>query len=64
MSYTIKENAKKRFKVWLVQNDLTLRQFATKCGVSHQYVSQVVCGKRNITPNVIETFKRGGYELI
>ncbi len=63
-TYIITEPAKKRFKRWLVDNDLTIASFSRKCGVSRQYISSVLNGKVHITPTVIATFKSGGYDLI
>ena len=62
--YVITNTAKKRFKVWLVQNGITLRQFANKCNVSAAYISKVINGKSHITPKCLEIFQRGGYKLL
>ena len=64
MSYKITEQARKRFKHYLIDQDLTLSTFAEKCGVKRQYLVRVLYGKSNVTPHVIEVFKKGGYELI
>ena len=64
MSYLISEEAIKRFKVWLVQNDMTVNSFAKKCGCKRQYLQRVLYGKINVTPHIIEVFKKGGYDLI
>ena len=64
MSYKITEEARKRFKIFLVRNDLTFEAFAQRCGCKRQYIQRVISGKVNVTPHVIEVFKRGGYDLI
>ena len=64
MSYKITDAAKKRFKVWLVQNDLNIGSFAEKCGCKRQYIQRVLGGSINVTPHVIEVFKKGGYDLL
>ena len=62
--YSLTSNATKRFKRWLLDNDLNIAKFSQKCGVSRQYISAVVNGKIHVTSSVIDTFKKGGYELI
>ena len=63
-SYLITEPARKRFKRWLADNDLTIASFSRKCDVSRQYISRVINGNIKITPSVVKTFKAGGYDLI
>lgn len=63
-SYFATPKAKRRFKIWLMDNELSITQFAAKCGVSRQYISSVIDGKIHVTPTVIATFKKGGYEII
>lgn len=63
-SYKITESARKRFKVWLVKNNITLVEFAKKCEVSRNYIYKILNGQRNITKSVLETFRKGGYELL
>lgn len=62
-SYKINKENKTKFLHWLVDNNLTIRKFAKKCGVSHQYLSSVLNGRANVTETVVSTFKKGGYEL-
>lgn len=62
-TYKMTEKSKQAFKIWLVKNGLSMNAFAKNCGVSHSYISDVVNGKIKVTPTVIETFKKGGYEL-
>ena len=57
------EKELRTFKIWLLDNNLSINQFAKKCGVARQYISDIVHGKYTVTPKVIETFKRGGYEI-
>ena len=64
VNYKITPAAKKRFKKWLFDNELTITSFARRCGVSRQYIDSVVKGKNTITPTVIAWFKKGGYELL
>ena len=63
-SYYITETARKRFKRWLFNNDLSFNQFAKRCGVSRQYLERAIKGGRPITPSVREYIKKGGYELL
>lgn len=62
--YKITPAAKRRFKIWLLDNNLSVTKFAKKCGVTRQYISAALDGKIKCTDSVIETFKKGGYELI
>lgn len=64
MSYKITEEAKKRFKHFLVDQDMSINDFAKKCGCKRQYINRVLCGTINITPHIIDIFKKGGYDLI
>ena len=62
--YKITPEAKKRFLIWLIENDLSLTKFAKKAGCSRQFLTRALDGKINITKTVIDWFKKGGYELI
>ena len=62
--YKVTPVAKRRFKIWLLDNELTVPKFAKRCGVSRQYIEAIVNGKVSVTSTVIELFKKGGYDLI
>lgn len=62
--YFITKQAYTRFKKWLVDKNLTVNKFAKQCGVSRQYLEQVLKGNKKITSSVLETFKKGGYEML
>lgn len=62
--YIVTESAKKRFKKYLINEGITIEEFAHRCGTSRQYISQIIHGKRTVTENVIMTFHKGGYDLI
>lgn len=57
------EKELRRFKIWLIDKGLSINQFAKRCGVAHQYISDTIHGKYNVTPRIIETFKKGGFEI-
>ena len=63
-SYYITESARKRFKKWLFENELTFRQFSIRCDVSRQYLDKAIKGIIPITDSVREHFKKGGYEYL
>lgn len=63
-SYYITDEARKKFRIWLVENDLTFTEFAKRCGASRQNLDLVVKGKRKITPTMKEWFKKGGYDQL
>lgn len=52
-----------RFKVWLARNNTTQAEFARRCGVSRQYLCQILKGKRHVTKKVAEMFKNSGYTI-
>jgi len=56
--------ARKRFRKWLVENDLNYKKFSQKCGCSMAYISAVINGKRHITKSVIDKFHKAGYDLL
>ena len=58
------ERARKRFKKWLIDENITMSEFAKRCNVSRQYIHSVVSGRNYITARCREVFKRGGYDLI
>lgn len=62
--YFITKQAHTRFKKWLVDKNLTVNKFAKQCGVSRQYLEQVLAGKKKITSSVRATFLKGGYEIL
>lgn len=49
------------FKCWLIQNDLTIKEFAQKCGCSRQYIEKVINGKCKITEHIRNSFAKGDY---
>jgi len=53
----------REFKVWLVRNNLTLTQFALKCGVSKQYISSLTKQRFYLTPKIIEMFDNQGFHI-
>lgn len=56
--------ARKRFKKWLIENDLNYKKFSQMCGCSIAYISAVINGKRHITKSVIDKFHKAGYDLL
>lgn len=62
--HMVTEKARMRFKVWLVQNNLSMSKFAKRCGCSHQYLSKAINGKIKITKAVVDKFRKGGYEFL
>ena len=62
-SYFFETKDYKEFKKWVIDNDMNMRDVAEKMGVSEAYLSAIIRGKRNITPKVVELFRKVGYEL-
>ena len=63
-SYVMTERAVKRFKKWLVDEEITQSEFARRCNVSRQYINQVLKGQSYITQRCREIFLKGGYEIL
>lgn len=53
----------KRFKVWLVKNNLSQSQFAKDCGVSRQYINRLLKKEFYITPKIIQMFSDRGFQI-
>ena len=62
--YFITEEARLRFKTWLLEQNLTVNRFAKGCGCSRQYIERVLKGKAKITSSVLDHFKKGGYTYL
>ena len=62
--YFITEEARLRFKTWLLENHLTVNKFAPLCGCSRQYIERVLKGDAKITTSVLAKFKKGGYTYL
>lgn len=62
--YYMTEQATRRFRIWLLDNKLTLPQFAKKAECSRQYLERVLSGKVKVTQKVQDRFLKGGYELV
>ena len=53
----------KRFKKWLIDNDMTIGVAADKLGVSYVYLYCIINGQRAVTKKLEEKLKNIGYEL-
>ena len=62
--YFITPAAKKRFKKWLFENEVSLNEFSKRAGCSRQYLTRALNGEISLTSTVREWFKKGGYELL
>lgn len=62
--YFITKQANTRFKKWLIDKNLTVNRFAQQCGVSRQYIEQILAGQKKITEKVRFTFQTGGYPYL
>lgn len=62
--YFVTDQARKRFKRWLADQEITVSEFSRRCGCSHQYIGSVINGKIPVTATVKDWFKKGGYDLI
>ena len=57
------EDDKIPFKIWLVKNRLSVKDFAKRCGVTHQYIYNIMNGKLTVSGSVLATFESGGYSI-
>lgn len=62
--YFVTKQANIRFKKWLVEKHLTVNSFAKRCGVSRQYIEQILAGGKKVTEKVRFTFQYGGYPYL
>lgn len=62
--YIMTKSGQKRFKHWLIEQEISQVEFAKRCGISKQYLYGIVTGKSHITQKVREQFKKGGYDLV
>lgn len=51
------------FKVFLLKNGLTVKDFATKCGISPSYLNAILNGKRPLTESLVESLSKCGYKI-
>lgn len=61
--YVCDNEDKKRFKKWLIDHNTTAEALAKTIGISDAYISAIFKGKRNITPSIVEMFKKVGFDL-
>lgn len=63
-SYVMTEEARLRFKTWLLGKHLSVNKFAPLCGCSRQYLEQILSGKKRVTAKVRQHFRKGGYPYL
>lgn len=52
---------KKCFELFIKNNQLSLRAFAKKCGISPSYLYDIVSGNRTASDKIIKTFNENGF---
>ena len=62
--YVITEGGRIRFKKWLIDQNISMSEFARRVGVSKNYISRIILGQYYITPRIRELFAKGGYNII
>ncbi len=62
-SYFITDKQVENFKIWMIKQNINIGMFALRCGVTRQYICGVLNRQWRITHSVVETFKKGGYNL-
>lgn len=61
--YKFDQEERKNFKKWLVDQELTRKEFAKKLKISVPYLDMLIHGKRNFTPELIQRFEKIGYKF-
>lgn len=62
--YYVTPTARKRFRKWLVDQDITFNEFCKRAGGTRQYMDRIIKGKVKVTPKSREWFIKGGYTLL
>lgn len=60
---TFDEKGRKRFKKFLINNELTLKEYATKYGFSISLLSAMLEGTRFISEESAKKFEESGFKL-
>lgn len=64
MSYRlITQNERKRFKKWLIDKDMSMREFARQNNISVVYISNLMNGKEHLTDKAKLIFLQAGFNL-
>ena len=58
------EKDRKRFRVWLIQENLDQNEVAKRLNVSTTYFSLVLTGKRVLTDKIIKGLEKLGYKVV
>ena len=61
--YYFEEKEKGLFTDFLWESHTKMSDFAELCGISLTLLSLVVNGKRSITKNIIEKFRKNGFNI-
>ncbi len=62
--YYVTPAARKRFKKWLVEQDMTFTEFCKKVGGTRQYLDRVIKGQVKVTSTSRAWFEKGGYNCL
>lgn len=62
--YYVTQEARIRFKKWLIDEGINFSQFCKRSGGCRQYMDKIIKGEVKITKQNREWFKRGGYDLL
>lgn len=63
-NYFITEEARRRFRRYLADENLSFAAFCRKTGATRQYLERVLKGELRCTEKAREYFKKGGYDLL
>ena len=57
------EREKIRFKKWLIENNMSMREFARQNEVSVVYISNLINGKEHLTDRAKLLFIQAGFDV-
>ena len=61
--YYLDKEDRKKFLIWLVENDSNISEFARKVGTSDTSIHRYLHGQVSITPKIEKLFLKGGYHI-
>ena len=61
--FVFEKEDRKAFKKFLQDNNMSLREFARRCGISATYVCDIIHGHQRITQKVVDMFAKEGFRI-
>lgn len=61
--FVFEKEDRKAFKDFLKENNMTIEDFAKKCGISRQFLSGIINGHQRITQKIVDMFAKEGFRI-